>query len=61
MRIPLSWLGEHVTLPTDTTPEQVHADLVRVGFEEEAIRRFETTGPVVVGQVLSREPEEQSN
>ncbi|MBU3995044.1 MAG: phenylalanine--tRNA ligase subunit beta [Actinobacteria bacterium] len=61
MRIPLSWLGEHVTLPTGTTPEQVHADLVRVGFEEEAIRRFETTGPVVVGQVLAREPEPQTN
>lgn len=61
MRIPLSWLAEHVALPADTTPEQVHADLVRVGFEEEAIRRFELTGPIVVGEVLSREPEPQSN
>lgn len=61
MRIPLSWLGELVTLPADVTPEAVHADLVRVGFEEESIRRFEVTGPVVVGQVLSREPEEHSN
>lgn len=61
MRIPLSWLGEHVTLPAGITPEQVHADLVRVGFEEESIRRFEATGPIVVGEVLSREPEPQSN
>ena len=61
MRIPLSWLGEHVELPADVTPEQVHADLVRVGFEEESIRRFEATGPIVVGEVLSREPEPQSN
>ncbi|MGD9607170.1 MAG: phenylalanine--tRNA ligase subunit beta [Leucobacter sp.] len=61
MRIPLSWLGEHVSLPADATPEQVHADLVRVGFEEESIRRFEADGPIVVGQVLSREPEPQSN
>lgn len=61
MRIPLSWLGEHVELPAGATPEEVHADLVRVGFEEESIRRFEATGPVVVGQVLSREPEPQSN
>ncbi|NLB47004.1 MAG: phenylalanine--tRNA ligase subunit beta [Microbacteriaceae bacterium] len=61
MRIPLSWLGEHVALPKDVTPEQVHADLVRVGFEEESIRRFESTGPIVVGEVLSREPEPQSN
>lgn len=61
MRIPLSWLGEFVSLPTDVTPEQVHADLVRVGFEEESIRRFEATGPIVVGQVLERTPEPQSN
>ena len=61
MRVPLSWLGEFVSLPSDATPEQVHADLVRVGFEEESIRRFDVTGPVVVGEVLSREPEEHSN
>lgn len=61
MRIPLSWLGEFVSLPAGTTPEQVHADLVRVGFEEESIRRFEATGPIVVGEVLAREPEPQSN
>ena len=61
MRVPLSWLGESVELPAGVTPEQVHADLVRVGFEEEDIRRFDVTGPVVVGEVLSREPEEHSN
>ncbi|MEJ6489514.1 phenylalanine--tRNA ligase subunit beta [Leucobacter sp. USCH14] len=61
MRVPLSWLGEVVSLPEDVTPEAVHADLVRVGFEEESIRRFDVTGPVVVGEVLSREPEEHSN
>ncbi len=61
MRIPLSWLGQHVSLPADVTPEQVHADLVRVGFEEESIDRFEATGPIVVGEVVSREPEPQSN
>ncbi|MFV0433006.1 MAG: phenylalanine--tRNA ligase subunit beta [Leucobacter sp.] len=61
MRVPLSWLGEFASLPADATPEQVHADLVRVGFEEESIRRFDLTGPIVVGEVLSREPEEHSN
>lgn len=61
MRIPLSWLAEHVELAEGITPEQVHADLVRVGFEEESIRRFELSGPIVVGQVLSLEPEPQSN
>lgn len=61
MRIPLSWLGEFVSLPEDVTPEAVHAALVAVGFEEESITRFDVTGPVVVGEVLSREPEEHSN
>lgn len=61
MRVPLSWLGESVELAPGATPEQVHADLVRVGFEEESIRRFEVSGPVVVGEVLSAEPEPQSN
>ena len=61
MRVPLSWLGEVVSLPEDITPEAVHADLVRVGFEEESIRRFDVSGPVVVGEVLSREPEQHSN
>lgn len=61
MRVPLSWLGEVVRLPSDATAETVHADLVRVGFEEESIRRFEVSGPVVVGRVLSRDPEEHAN
>lgn len=61
MRIPLSWLGEFVSLAADTTPEDVHARLVSVGFEEESVRRFDISGPVVVGEVLSAEPEPQSN
>ncbi len=61
MRVPLSWLGELVELDADVTPEQVHADLVSVGFEEEDIHRFDVSGPLVVGQVLEFTPEEQSN
>ncbi|MFC4224894.1 phenylalanine--tRNA ligase subunit beta [Lysinibacter cavernae] len=61
MRIPLSWLAEYVDLPADVTPEQLHAALVSVGFEEEDIHRSGVTGPVVVGQVLERTPEPQSN
>ncbi len=61
MRIPASWLGEFVDLPDDVTVEHLHEALVRVGFEEEDVHRFELTGPVVVGQVLSFEPEPQSN
>ena len=61
MRIPMSWLGEYVDIAEGATPETLHADLVKVGFEEESVRRFDVSGPVVVGEVLSREPEEHSN
>jgi phenylalanyl-tRNA synthetase beta chain len=61
MRVPISWLREFVEVPRDVTHEQVHAALVKVGFEEEDVHGFEVTGPVVVGQVLSFEPEPQSN
>ncbi len=61
MRIPLSWLREYVDVPADASPEDVLAALVTVGFEEEDVHRFEISGPVVVGQVLSFEEEPQSN
>ncbi|MFZ7088058.1 phenylalanine--tRNA ligase subunit beta [Curtobacterium sp. RRHDQ10] len=61
MRVPLRWLGESVDLPEDTTLEHVHAALVSVGFEEESVHTFDLTGPIVVGRVLSREPEPQTN
>lgn len=61
MRVPLSWLGEYVDLEPGTTPEDVHAALVSVGLEEEAIHRFELSGPIVVGEVLEFVEEPQSN
>ncbi|MGN6324890.1 phenylalanine--tRNA ligase subunit beta [Pseudolysinimonas sp.] len=61
MRVPLSWLGEWVDLPEDVSLESVHAALVKVGFEEEDVHVSELTGPIVVGRVLSAEPEPQSN
>lgn len=61
MRIPLSWLGEFVELPENTTPEDVHHALVSVGLEEEDVHRFDVSGPVVVGEVLEFDDEPQSN
>jgi phenylalanyl-tRNA synthetase beta chain len=61
MRVPLSWLGEWVDLPEDVSLESVHAALVKVGFEEEDVHGAALTGPIVVGRVLSAEPEPQSN
>lgn len=63
MRIPLSWLREYAPVPADATAEDVMETLVTVGFEEEAVHRptDELSGPIVVGQVLSMEPETHSN
>jgi phenylalanyl-tRNA synthetase beta chain len=63
MRVPLSWLREHAPVPAGATAEDVLATLVKVGLEEEAVHRpaDELHGPVVVGQVLSKEPETHSN
>ncbi|YAL82049.1 phenylalanine--tRNA ligase subunit beta [Dermacoccaceae bacterium W4C1] len=61
MLVPIEWLGEYVALPADITGAQVAADLVRVGLEEEGISGGEITGPLVVGRVLSLEPEKQKN
>jgi phenylalanyl-tRNA synthetase beta chain len=61
MRVPLSWLGEYVDLPSDATPASVMDQLVRVGFEEEAVHTFDVSGPLVVGQVLEFVSEPQGN
>jgi len=63
VRIPLSWLREFAQVPADATAEDVMADLVKVGFEEEEVHRptDELSGPIVVGQVLSLVKEPQSN
>jgi phenylalanyl-tRNA synthetase beta chain len=63
VRIPLSWLREFAQVPAGATAEDVMAELVRVGFEEEAVHRPTDglQGPVVVGQVLSLVKEPQTN
>jgi len=61
VRVPLSWLGEFVELAPGTTPDDVHAALVRVGLEEEDVHTFELSGPIVVGEVLEFTAEPQSN
>ncbi|WP_077489236.1 phenylalanine--tRNA ligase subunit beta [Sinomonas mesophila] len=63
MRIPLSWLREYTQLPAGARAEDLMADLVKVGLEEEAVHRpaDSISGPVVVGQVLSLVKEPQSN
>ena len=59
--VPIEWLREHVDVPAGLSAEQLAADLVRVGLEEERIVPPAVTGPLVVGKVLTREAKEQSN
>jgi phenylalanyl-tRNA synthetase beta chain len=61
MRVPISWLAEYVDVPAGATIDDIHAALVKVGLEEEGSHDFDLKGPIVVGQVLSFEPEPQSN
>ncbi|MFI8597585.1 phenylalanine--tRNA ligase subunit beta [Rothia koreensis] len=63
MRIPLSWLREYAPLPEGASAEYLMETLVRVGLEEEDVHRpsDDISGPVVVGEVLTMEPEEHSN
>ena len=61
MRVPLGWLRELVEIPADADAAWLHATLVRVGFEEEAVHGGDLRGPLVVGRVLSFEDEPQRN
>ena len=61
MRIPLSWIREYTAFPADGTAEELMADLVTVGLEEEDVHASELSGPIVVGEVLEKHPEPQSN
>ena len=61
MRVPLSWLAEYVELPQNATPDDVMAQLVKVGLEEEGSHGGDIRGPIVVGKVLEFVEEPQSN
>ncbi|WP_432486920.1 phenylalanine--tRNA ligase subunit beta [Kineococcus sp. SYSU DK018] len=61
MRVPLSWLAEHVDLEPGARGADVAAALVRVGLEEEGVHTSDVTGPLVVGRVLDVTPEPQKN
>ena len=60
MKVPLSWLKEFASIPSDISSAEIAEAFVAVGFEvEEVIEQgSELTGPIVVGKVLSIEPVE---
>ena len=61
MRVPVDWLREYVAVPQDATGEAIAASLVAVGLEEEGLHTGGVTGPLVVGRVLTKDPEPQKN
>ena len=61
MRVPVDWLREYVAVPPDADGEAIAASLVAVGLEEEGLHTGGVTGPLVVGRVLSKQPEPQKN
>ena len=63
MKAPLSWILDHVDVPAGTTTEQITDRLTLTGLKLEAVESpgREITGPLVVGRVLTKEPEPQKN
>ena len=63
MKAPVSWIKEYVDLPADVTTEALAARLTELGLKLEAIEspRDAITGPLVLGRVLTLEPEPQKN
>jgi len=56
VRIPVSWLAEHLELPADTTAETLADAFVRIGLEvEEVTHLAQVSGPLVVGRVAEIE------
>jgi len=61
MRVPMSWLRQHADVPATGDVLAVAATLVGVGLEEEGWELADVVGPLVLGRVLSAEPEPQTN
>jgi phenylalanyl-tRNA synthetase beta chain len=63
MKTPLSWIKDYVTVPDDVTTDELTARLTLTGLKLEAIvtSGADISGPLVVGRVLTMEPEPQKN
>ncbi|MBE9375430.1 phenylalanine--tRNA ligase subunit beta [Saccharopolyspora sp. HNM0983] len=56
MRIPVSWLAEHLELPEETTAETLADAFVRIGLEVEEVTHLpQVRGPLVAGRVAAIE------
>jgi phenylalanyl-tRNA synthetase beta chain len=63
VKAPVSWIRDYVELPADVSTEQLAARLTALGLKLEAIEKpgEQIRGPLVVGKVLTMEPEPQKN
>ena len=63
MRLPVNWLRDYADLDPATTPTELSDALIRVGLEVERVESGADglSGPIVIGRVLSAEPEPQKN
>jgi len=63
MKAPLSWIMEYVDVPAGTTTDVITRRLTMTGLKLEAVHSpgAAITGPLVVGRVLTKEPEPQKN
>src|SRR4051794_9147623 len=63
MKAPVSWIREYVDLPAGVSTEDLAHRLTALGLKLESIHRAgsDITGPLVVGRVLTMDPEPQKN
>jgi phenylalanyl-tRNA synthetase beta chain len=63
MRTPVSWIREYAALPADLASVDLAHRLTALGLKLEALEQpgAEISGPLVVGRVLTMEPEPQKN
>ncbi|WP_121258836.1 phenylalanine--tRNA ligase subunit beta [Nocardioides ferulae] len=63
MKTPVSWIRDYVDLPAGLGTEELAAKLTMLGLKLEGIERAADgiTGPLVVGRVLTKQPEPQKN
>lgn len=63
MKAPVSWIRELVDLPAEVTTEVLTDRLTALGLKLEGIAASgaDIQGPLVIGRVLTREPEPQKN
>jgi phenylalanyl-tRNA synthetase beta chain len=63
MKTPVSWIREYAALPDDLPSEDLARRLTALGLKLESLERpgADISGPLVVGRVLTVEPEPQRN